>query len=446
MEVTLLEVSGASSPVAMRVRVGGAERHYRFKVGQPLLLPYYPSPTWPSTPRSPGNVMSPAGGAAKQEPLRVEVMFYQRVGSEVLHPLPGGGMGDGFTPLASHLCIPIRRTGSSTSLNLRVHRGVRQPEKTQSQMSGSDDRDERRNLQKQWVQSLVQDVLRDRPADPRRYLLDHLRRLRVNGTQSLPATEVPRHSALQVEEPQTPASDVNCSHDDSGAAPQEAHQTQRSAAQALAHASDRSASLRNALTPLTASFGKRDGSKSSPRDPGIPRPPESPRNHKAPRGGRSFVHGIASRLFGGASTSGEKAATNLKPPANEQRETHDASPRVPEPERNLSQVQTEARFSLALILRGPACSAAAETSLREKVQHDIAESYVTNTIRVVRERLISEHEAGLPRRRSRPATASRRSIGAPERNSSQTESPSSGATPTPIVFLNHSSNWSRWLN
>jgi len=423
MEVTLLEVEGDKGllELPLRVRIGGSEKYAQFKVGRPVLLPYPPSSRWPASP----NVSS--SGGTEEEPTPVEVSLYEETGSQVLAALPGGGVLDELTPLQSFCSIPVhRRDGAASSLDLQIKRGGLHPRSGRSP-TGKVSAEERRDRHMQRVQMLVQDVLRDRPKDPCLYMLEQLRRLQAASPKArrppLPKAEELTAEGDRWAPTRSPArspvpfdSEVRICSKGSGAAA--------------------NASILNALTPLST---KRDGICGGKA--AGPRPPDSPRHGR--NNGRSFMHGIATRIFGGSSSgsSGEGAGSGEGPssPTSVMASVSEGT------ERSLSQVQTEARFSLSLILRGPACSAAAESSIKQKVQNEIAERLTTLSIQAVRERLVAEAEAGIQPQRSRPPTALRNRGSGSTRAVQPPLDEHVQSLPTPIVMLNHSSNWSGWL-
>ncbi|CAE8627781.1 unnamed protein product [Polarella glacialis] len=490
MEVTLLEVSGHTEepPIALGVRLGGSERHELFQVGRPLLFAY--------------------DGSRRSGPPHVDVSLYQQVGSKVLGSASEGGIIDGIAPVEFDCSIPVRRPGtqsssasSSSPLTLNVTRSIATTPAdpgASGRPQSKIDEERQRDMHMQRVQALIQEVLRDRPADPRRFMLERLQRLRDSSPR---ARRVKPHA--------DPAADVSCSRSKdwrwsaatsvpmevpitvTACAAAEASPTSQAsassangeysraddaeggcriigsvadkerflsgsssaeAAAALAIASDGSERLMNALhPPARNNTGWRSYSKNS-IGTDHPRPPDSPRHGNR---GRSFMPRMASRLFGGSKeitgNTGGASGSNAPYASGDASPLQSAQPAVQVQRPPASQAHAEARFSLSLILRGPACSAAAEQSLRLKAQQEAAKRLTTLTIGAVRERLVAEAQAGLPRRRSmRPSTATRRassknacSNAVGERRVPSPENKRS--LPTPIVFLNHDTNWSKWL-
>eukprot|EP00930_Biecheleria_cincta_P070345 TRINITY_DN57988_c0_g1_i1.p1 TRINITY_DN57988_c0_g1~~TRINITY_DN57988_c0_g1_i1.p1 ORF type:complete len:484 (-),score=114.30 TRINITY_DN57988_c0_g1_i1:55-1506(-) len=466
MEVTLLETGGANSrngssasssrPLQLRVRVGGAEQFCQLQVGQSVLLPRTPSAAWPASPGS-GSAQSFLLGGEEQLPA--EVTLYELLGSQTLQPPPVGGLLEPDEVLKQSFSIPVQRPAGASQVELRVQRGGSAEEDMSGAAAGSQLTDEarQRDLHMRRLQSLVQDVLRDRPEDPRRYMLEQLRRLQamsskhqqhqqkqqqrqVRKHQTWNMTPTPPASALALVGPTgQPLKKRGPSNRNAGAggklngepqkqleveevsvAPPKATSDSKLAgtllADAWADADDASANLLRALQPLPRGLpgGKLGESTGAPV---VPRPPDSPR--KGVRGGRSLMRGIASRIFGSANANAASHAASAAAAAAGAVARGDAEPggiaasgSAEQPDAAVQgQVQTEARFSLKHILRSAASSAAADQSMREKAQKELSEKLSLAVVRNVRERIASEAADGMARRRGRPPSAARRPTG-----------------------------------
>lgn len=411
------------------------------KVGRPLLLP---TPSEPSS-----------SSTSPPRALGIEVTLYQSAGSKVLDPPPCGGIIDAFTPHESFHGIQISRTGTggypSNSLQLRVQHNSFTADHCSTLGYSHSYRDEEqwRNENMQRVQCLMQEVLRDKPSDPFRFMLERLRKLqssspKTKGFNSFHAASQPEESCSNscprqrrlsdAPETEVPPAEGFLATENSG--DEDFLETQdimkgtaeEIIAAAAAEACDGSASILRALQPIGGIHLPTWTPSKSGAEGNQPRAPNQPRAGKT---GRSFMPRLAQNLFG-----------QSKAGASETAASQDTSERrIQNPP--VSPTHAEARFSLSLILRGPACSAAAEQSLRTKVQKEYAKSMTSLTLRAVQERLVSEAESGMSHRctPSRPTTASRRASRA---NGSAPSS--SGPLPTPIVFLSSEANWSKWLS
>lgn len=507
MEVTLLDTGGdggdsgstgsSSQPLQLRVRVGGAEQFCQLQVGQSLLLPRAPLAAWPASPAGPSSAHS-LFAVEEQQPA--EVTLYELVGSQTLQPAPVGGLLEPDEVLKQSLSVLVRRPASASQLDLRFQRGGSAEEDGSGTGAGSQLTDEarQRDLNMRRLQSLVQDVLRDRPQDPRSYMLDQLRRLQAlsskhqqkeqrkqknhhnwNMTPTPPANVGPTGQPMSKRnkpkripgakikaEPQLTKEVEDCQEVVVGIPSKTTSDPNIAAAMladALADADDASANLLRALQPLPRGMqcGKLGDTAGTPV---VPRPPDSPR--KGARGGRSLMRGIASRIFGSANANaannpataasaaaaaaassagveggtepgGGTAASGSAERPDAAVQGQGASSPSSRGERKLSQVQTEARFSLKHILRSAACSAAADQSMREKVQKDLAEKLSLGAVRNVRDRIVAEAADGMARRRGRPPSAARRHTG----NGASSLMPGSGdagSLPfTPGLFQGH---------
>lgn len=147
MEVTLLDGGNLPADPVLSVQVGpGQQRHACLEVNQTVTLP--------------------CTGLEHQE---VEVGLYQRVASEVL---PGGGK--------EALCsIPVRKSdGSATQVSLRVRRASPGCSLSDGQCVDGPVASTDQDCLYEWINGVVQAVLREQPEDPCRFLLGMLRKCR----------------------------------------------------------------------------------------------------------------------------------------------------------------------------------------------------------------------------------------------------------------------------
>jgi len=149
MEVTLLDGRNLPAHPVLSVQVGPGQRHACLEVNQTVTLP--------------------CTGVEHRE---VEVGLYQRVASEVLP-------SDGKEALCS---IPVRKSdGSATQVSLRVRRAPPGLSHFDGQCvdgtAASTDQDRQYCLY-EWINGVVQAVLREQPEDPCRFLLEMLRKRR----------------------------------------------------------------------------------------------------------------------------------------------------------------------------------------------------------------------------------------------------------------------------
>lgn len=351
MEVTVLEVRNPPARPVLSLRMGPAQQQAHLEVNRPIMLPH------------PGPQHAP-----------VEVGLFQQLASEVLPD------SDGAEAVCS---IPIRHLdGSATQVKLRVRRASKSPgvspasspassalHRSVSRKRTGPKEDERDRLL-QWIHGLVQDVLREQPVDPCRFMLQQLRK----GQETTPKTQ------------------------------------------------------RADLTPSPSSTTDGRHDSKSPRPPDRPCPGRTGRLHprqparQAPQTGSSSTTG---------SWSGALAAQG-------QQQQQLQAPRVP-----VSPAHAEARYSLGLIFRSPACVAAAEESLREKVQKEAAQALTGLTLRAACERLVAKMEHG-----AREAKANRRASCpiSSRPPSSQRGGGRRDSLPTPYVALGtESSSWGQWL-
>jgi len=354
MEFTVLEANNAPDRPVISVRVGPAKRQAQLEVNRPIVLPH------------PGPQHAP-----------VEVGLFQELASQVLP--------EGSNPNEAFCSISVPRSdGSASQVKLRVCRG----EASASSRSGSKrspghrrkrrpaalegDRDRMLNV----VTGLVEDVLREQPPDPLRFMLEQLYRC-------------------------------------------------RSEAMSTCSSATGSPTLSSALpSPEACPRELVEESVSVRGEPAL-RPPD----HPCPgRTGRSLQsRNVASR---------RAALEAARKPA-------------PAP----TQKQAEARYSIRLLLSGPACMAAAEESLREKVRQYAAKSMAALALVAARERLVAEaHGGGVVRPSSRGLNRTSRRVSwansvpsTPQQDCGR-DAVRRLSLPTPYVDLSADTSWGSWLS
>eukprot|EP00747_Dinoflagellata_sp_TGD_P184380 gnl/TRDRNA2_/TRDRNA2_39943_c0_seq1.p1 gnl/TRDRNA2_/TRDRNA2_39943_c0~~gnl/TRDRNA2_/TRDRNA2_39943_c0_seq1.p1 ORF type:complete len:402 (-),score=60.70 gnl/TRDRNA2_/TRDRNA2_39943_c0_seq1:105-1310(-) len=155
MEVTVLDVRNAPTKPVLAIHAGSVRRQARLELNQPFVIPH------------PGT-----------QPGPVQVTLFQQLASQVLRD---DGRPEAFCS------IPVRNTdGASSQVKIRVRRGdtlaasddrALRAASGQDSMSITRDYLNQHQLQ-QRIQSLIQDVLREQPDDPYKYMLSMLRKSR----------------------------------------------------------------------------------------------------------------------------------------------------------------------------------------------------------------------------------------------------------------------------
>lgn len=164
MEFTILDAFNVPPKPVLAVHTGTVRRQVKLEVNQPFTVP------------DPGSKTAP-----------VEVSVFQQLASQLL---PDEGKPE------TTCAIPVRRPdGTATQVKLKIKTGSGGTASTGNGASPEDDslaftKDylDSHHLQ-QRVQGLIQDVLREQPLDPYRYMLNQLRKVQA-GEESLP--EVPK--------------------------------------------------------------------------------------------------------------------------------------------------------------------------------------------------------------------------------------------------------------
>lgn len=223
----MLEAERPPAEPVLAIRVGSVRRQEQLEVGQHFLLPH------------PGS-----------ESCALEVTLFQQLASQ---DIPDESKSE------VTCSIPVRTpNGEASQVKLRVRRSAAElasqsPKAPAAQDSmglnrGRDYMDQH-HLQ-QRIQSLIQDVLREQPDDPFRYMFEQLRRYKASEAEKSQEPAPPAPPAPKVPKVEDAVLPVE-------SAPKAAAPVQESA-----------------KAPLV------------PVAPAKPRPPE----HKAPRSGRSFVN------------------------------------------------------------------------------------------------------------------------------------------------------------
>lgn len=163
----MLDASNPPSKPVLAIHVGSVRRQAKLEVNKPFVIP------------NPGTQIGP-----------VEVSLFQQLASQVL---PNDNSPEVFCR------IPIKRLdGVASEVQLRVRRGAAanlgKLQKTEDSVGLTRDYLDRHQLQ-QRIQSLIQDVLREQPANPYKYMLDQLRKsqdaTKASKQEGIPATTQP---------------------------------------------------------------------------------------------------------------------------------------------------------------------------------------------------------------------------------------------------------------
>jgi len=149
MEVTVLDVTNPPSKPVLAIHAGSVRRQAKLEVNQPFVIPHPGSQTGP-----------------------VEVSLFQQLAS---HVLPSDNTPEVFCN------IPVKKLdGQASQVQLRVRRGEaanagKQQKSADDSMGLTRDYLDQHQLQ-QRIQSLIQDVLREQPDNPYKYMLQQLRK------------------------------------------------------------------------------------------------------------------------------------------------------------------------------------------------------------------------------------------------------------------------------
>jgi hypothetical protein len=161
MELVVLDARNLPARPVIAVRMGAAQQQAQVEVNQPLLVPH------------PG-----------QQHPKVAVSLFQQLASQVL-PRAGPSATGGPEPseeVVDAICsIPIRKIdGAASQVKLRVRRGgdAASPRTASSGPAGNSLEDEERARALELIHGLAQDVFKEQPEDPVRYMLEQLRKTR----------------------------------------------------------------------------------------------------------------------------------------------------------------------------------------------------------------------------------------------------------------------------
>lgn len=160
MEVTVLDVTNPPTKPVLAIHAGSVRRQAKLEVNQPFVIPHPGSQTGP-----------------------VEVSLFQQLASCML---PSDSAPEAFCN------IPFKKDdGQSSQVKLRVRRGeavnAGKKQKTDDDVGLTRDYLDHHQLQ-QRIQSLIQDVLREQPENPYKYMVEQLRKSQ-DGTRSKESTQ-----------------------------------------------------------------------------------------------------------------------------------------------------------------------------------------------------------------------------------------------------------------
>lgn len=410
MEVTVLSAENVPERSVIDIRMGPSRKQVPLEVGRPIALP------------DPGSQQFP-----------VEVGLFSQMASQIL-PTPEQGMCE--------VQIPVRDASGNfaTQVQLRVrpspngHTFCEEASLNNSLggSGGNSHADEDTDRLLVWFQGQLNDVLREQPADPMTFLLGQLRKKKQDTI-----TQLSERSA-----------NCSCSATSSG-----------SSGSSTAAPSGPSSHVSDAMAVVTQAAGLSSLADAlAPK----PRPPEKP---FAGRSGRTLgrqatrqkVVSVGQAPDGGPGGAEPPPMPEAQAPESAQPQPQPAAPEAPVmPQRRTerSNSQIAARFSVALILQGSACQAAAEESIRDKVRSDVGLGMATSAIARVTGNILSEAKAGtLSRPLSRCASRSGQRKSPNSRGGISLSEAAARAgedrrnsLPTPIVSLGAERNsWGSWL-
>lgn len=172
MEVTCLEISNPPAKAVLAIHAGSVRRQAKLEVNTPFIIPHPSSQSGP-----------------------IEVSLFQQLASQVL---PEDNTADA-------LCnIPVSQLdGASSQVQLRIRRGdALAPQDGPKQppvdsIGVTRDYLEHHQLQ-QRIQSLIQDVLREQPENPYKYMVEQLRRLQAEKSK-MEASPMPKPPDAQAD-------------------------------------------------------------------------------------------------------------------------------------------------------------------------------------------------------------------------------------------------------
>jgi hypothetical protein len=176
MEINVLEVVNPPSKPVLAIHAGSVRRQAKLEVNQPFVIPH------------PGSQIGP-----------VEVSLFQQLAT---HMLPGDSSSE------AECKIPIKKLdGQASEVRLRIRRGeaatAGKAPKTEDSMGMTRDYLEHHQLQ-QRIQSLIQDVLREQPDNPYKYMVSQLRKTQSGIKQSGSANSAEEAKAMVPKPPDAP--------------------------------------------------------------------------------------------------------------------------------------------------------------------------------------------------------------------------------------------------
>jgi len=179
LEFICLDADNLPPKAVLAVKTGSVRRQVKLEVNHPFVVP------------DPG-----------KSSAQVELALFQQLASQLL---PDEGTAD------TTCAIPVRRPdGTASQVKLSIHRGA---SSLASKAAAEDDtigvtKDylDQHHLQ-QRVQGLIQDVLREQPQDPYRYMLTQLRKVQA-GEETLPEMPLQEGAALAAAAAETAAAAI----------------------------------------------------------------------------------------------------------------------------------------------------------------------------------------------------------------------------------------------
>eukprot|EP00930_Biecheleria_cincta_P092908 TRINITY_DN8299_c0_g1_i1.p1 TRINITY_DN8299_c0_g1~~TRINITY_DN8299_c0_g1_i1.p1 ORF type:complete len:405 (+),score=69.96 TRINITY_DN8299_c0_g1_i1:59-1216(+) len=166
LEFICLEAKNLPPKPVLAVKTGSVRRQVKLEVNHPFVVP------------EPGS-----------SSVQVELALFQQLASQLL---PDEGTAE------TTCAIPVRRPdGTASQVKLSIHRGASAASKAATEddtLGVTKDYLDQHHLQ-QRVQGLIQDVLREQPQDPYRYMLTQLRKVQA-GEETLPEVPLKEGAAL----------------------------------------------------------------------------------------------------------------------------------------------------------------------------------------------------------------------------------------------------------
>eukprot|EP00930_Biecheleria_cincta_P092910 TRINITY_DN8299_c0_g1_i3.p1 TRINITY_DN8299_c0_g1~~TRINITY_DN8299_c0_g1_i3.p1 ORF type:complete len:208 (+),score=42.95 TRINITY_DN8299_c0_g1_i3:59-625(+) len=166
LEFICLEAKNLPPKPVLAVKTGSVRRQVKLEVNHPFVVP------------EPGS-----------SSVQVELALFQQLASQLL---PDEGTAE------TTCAIPVRRPdGTASQVKLSIHRGASAASKAATEddtLGVTKDFLNQHHLHRR-VQGLIQDVLREQPQDPYRYMLTQLRKVQA-GEETLPEVPLKEGAAL----------------------------------------------------------------------------------------------------------------------------------------------------------------------------------------------------------------------------------------------------------